>query len=251
MTKNKEIIAFKGFDKNLKCRGYQYNIGETYEHQGNVLACKSGFHSCINPLDVLDYYDITSRFAEVKISGDLSYHSHDSKVSSAKITIIAELKLPEFINKCVSWVINQCKSSFDIKESSSGYSAQIGSSGDYAKIGSSGNYAKIGSSGDNAQIGSSGYSAKIGSSGDNAKIGSSGDNAKINIEGELSIVSCVGTFSIIKGGKNCAMSLARWVESEKRYRITVAYVGENGIKEDTWYKLDCDGNFVEDTCNDE
>ena len=54
-----------------------------------------------------------------------------------------------------------------------------------------------------------------------------------------------GLNSKVKGGLNCALALARWVESEKRYRISTAYIGEDGIKPDVWYQLDNDGKFVE------
>jgi len=56
---------------------------------------------------------------------------------------------------------------------------------------------------------------------------------------------CAGTSGKVKGGLNCALALTLWVDSEKRYRITTAYVGEDGIKADTWYALDDDGKFVE------
>jgi hypothetical protein len=209
-----EIIAFKGFDENLQCRGFQYEIGKTYEHNGEVEACNSGFHACLNPFDVLNYYDITSRFAEVRVSGNLSYHSGDSKVAGAKITIIAELKLPDFINKCVNYVIGLCNKDND----DTGNSSQLAASGDYGQLAASGYYSKLAASGYSSKLAASGYYSIAISSGDGGEV---------------------------KGGLNCAMALTRWVESEKRFRITVAYVGENGIKADTWYKLNDAGEFVE------
>ena len=67
--------------------------------------------------------------------------------------------------------------------------------------------------------------------------------------GTDSVAAAVGVNGRIKGAAHCTMALTRWVEQEKRYRITVAYVGENGIKADTWYKLNDKGDFVE--CDNE
>jgi len=64
-------IAYKAFDKDLKCGGFQYAIGETHTHDGDVIACESGFHSCFSPFDCWNYYDLTdSRFALVEVSGE-------------------------------------------------------------------------------------------------------------------------------------------------------------------------------------
>ena len=75
------MIAYKGFDKSLKCRGYQYEVGKTYEEQEAQL-CKKGFHACERPLDVLDYYHpADSRYCVVElddVSGDR--RDEDSKV---------------------------------------------------------------------------------------------------------------------------------------------------------------------------
>ena len=202
----KAIKSYKGFDKNMKCRDFQYEVGKEYEMDGEIKCCNRGFHACKSPLEVWDYYDmLNSRFAEVEQSGKIDEEEKSTKVCSSHIKIKAELKLADIINIGVEWLKDITSPSKikmdgalndngDIKKKigssgdyakigSSGYSAQIGSSGDYAKIGSSGDSAQIGSSGDSAKIGSSGYSAKIGSSGDSAKIGSSGYYAKIGSSG--------------------------------------------------------------------
>ena len=200
------ITSYKAFDKNMKCRGFRYEVGKEYEMDGEIKCCNRGFHACKSPIEVWDYYDmLNSRYAEVEQSGKIEKEENSTKVCSSHIKIKAELKLADIINIGVEWlkditspskvkadgVLNdngdrrkQIGSSGNYAQiGSSGDSAQIGSSGYYAKIGSSGDYAKIGSSGYSAQIGSSGYSAQIGSSGYSAKIGSSGDYAKIGSSG--------------------------------------------------------------------
>ena len=196
MSKN-VIKSYKGFDKDMKCRDFQYEVGKEYDMDGEIKCCGRGFHACKSPMEVWDYYDmLNSRFAEVEQSGKIDEEEKSTKVCSSHIKIKAELKLADIINIGVEW-LKEITSPSKVKTTdklvdnsgesaqigSSGESAQIGSSGDYAKIGSSGDYAKIGSSGESAQIGSSGYSAQIGSSGYSAQIGSSGYSAKIGSSG--------------------------------------------------------------------
>ena len=235
------ITSYKGFDKNMKCRGFQYEVGKEYEMDGEVKCCNQGFHACKSPMEVWDYYDmLDSRYAEVEQSGKIDAGENSTKVCSSRIKIKAELKLADIINIGVEWlkditspskvkadgVLNdnenrrkQIGSSDDSAQiGSSDDSAQIGSSGDYAKIGSSGDsakigssgdYAKIGSSGDYAKIGSSGDSAQIGSSGDSAKIGSSGDSAKIGSSGDSAKIDSTGEDSVIMCAGNSSRAKAK------------------------------------------
>ena len=196
MSKN-VITSYKGFDKNMQCRGFQYEVGKEYEMDGEIKCCNRGFHACKSPMEVWDYYDmLNSRYAEVEQSGKVEKEENSTKVCSSHIKIKAELKLADIINIGVEWlkdITSPSKVKADGALNDNGdRRKQIGSSGDYAKIGSSGDYAQIGSSGDSAKIGSSGYSAQIGSSGDYAKIGSSGDYAKIGSSGDYAQIGSSG-----------------------------------------------------------
>ena len=189
-TNNEIITSYKGFDKDLKCRGFQYEVGKEYVMDEPISICNKGFHACESPLEVFDYYDmLDSRFCRVEQCGEIQRDNNTTKICSSKIKLKAELKLSDMINIGVEWLKEitdpkKINTDYKYEDGSSGDDAKIGSSGDYAQIGSSGYNAKIGSSGYNAKIGSSGYNAQIGSSGYNAQIGSSGDYAKIGSSGD-------------------------------------------------------------------
>ena len=252
---NKKVIkSYKAFDKDMKCRDFQYEVGKEYEMDGHVECCTRGFHACESPLEVFDHYDmLNSRFAEVEQSGTIDREEGSTKVCSSRIKTKAELKLADIINIGVEW-LKDITSPSNVKadgalNDNGDRKEQIGSSGGYAQIGSSGDYAQIGSSGYSAKIGSSGYSAKIGSSGGSAKIGSSGDYAQIDSTGEDSVIMCAGNNSKAKAKIGSWITLAEWKWSNEKNRyvpvcVKTEYVDGEKIKADTWYKLE-NGKFVE------
>ena len=239
------IKSYKGFDKDMQCRGFQYEVGKEYEMDGEIRCCNRGFHACKSPMEVWDHYDmLNSRYAEVEQSGKIEKEENSTKVCSSHIKIKAELKLADIINIGVEWlkdITSPSKVKADGALNDNGNrKKQIGSSGDSAKIGSSGDYAKIGSSGDSAQIGSSGYSAKIGSSGYSAQIDSTGED---------SVIMCAGNRSIAKAKVGSWITLAEWKWSDEKKRnvpvcVKTEYVDGENIKADTWYQLK-NGKFVE------
>ena len=235
--------AYKGFNKDFTCRGFQFEEGKEYEEEEAVL-CEKGFHACTNPLDVLNYYnDVEGKYCEVEldeVSNDKK--ENDSKICGKRIKINAEIGFVGLFKMGIEWLKGQTIfSKNDTKELEK-------SSGDGAKIGSSGNYAQIGSSGDDAKIGSSGYGAKIGSSGNYAKIGSSGDDAKIGSSGKNSVVMCAGNNSIAKAKIGSWITLAEWGRDDNGDWIPINVVTKRvdgvEIKEDTYYKL-VNGVFTE------
>ena len=226
MSKN-VITSYKGFDKNMQCRGFQYEVGKEYEMDGEIKYCNRGFHACKSPIEVWDYYDmLSSRFAEVEQSGKIDEEEMSTKICSSRIKIKAELKLADIINIGVEWlkdITSPSKVKADGVLNDNGYRRK--------------------------QIGSSGYSAKIGSSGDYAKIGSSGDYAKIDSTGEDSVIMCAGNESKAKAKVGSWITLAEWKWSDKKNRnvpvcVKTEYVDGENIKADTWYQLK-NGKFVE------
>ena len=221
------ITSYKGFDQNMQCRGFQYEVGKEYEMDGEIKCCKQGFHACKSPIEVWDYYDmLNSRYAEVEQSGKIDEEEKSTKVCSSHIKIKAELKLADIINIGVEW-LKDITSPSKVKAD-----GVLNDNGDRRK-----------------QIGSSGYSAQIGSSGDYAKIGSSGYSAQIDSTGEDSVIMCAGNSSIAKAKVGSWITLADWKWSDKKNRnvpvcVKTEYVDGENIKADTWYQLK-DGRFVE------
>ena len=225
----KVIKAYKGFDKNMQCRGYQYEVGKEYDMDGEIKCCNRGFHACKSPLEVWDYYDmLNSRFAEVEQSCKIDEEGNSTKVCSSHIKIKAELKLADIINIGVEW----------LKDITSPTKVRVAGT-----LNDNGGYY--------AQIGSSGYYAQIGSSGDYAQIGSSGDYAKIDSIGEDSVIMCAGNESKAKAKAGSWITLSEWKwNDDKKRRVPVCvkteFVDGNNIKADTWYQLK-NGEFVEVT----
>ena len=106
------LVCIKGFDSSLKCRGMQYAIGETVEHDGKVEICSSGLHAVEYPLDVFGYYrPAGSRFAVVRAHGAIDRKSDggDTKIAAARLTIEAEIGIPELVSRAIEWITSRCK----------------------------------------------------------------------------------------------------------------------------------------------
>ena len=208
-----KVIAYKGFNKDLTCRGFQYEVGKEYTEE-EVSICNRGFHACENPFDVLNFYGdvLNNRFCKVEQSGQIE--KGDNKQVSSKIKVVAEIGFVGLFKAGIEWIKEITNPMHVIEETRGG--------NDKNKIGSSGDYAQIGSSGDYAQI----------------------DSA-----GEDSVICCAGCNSVVKAKKGSWITLSEWRFSEKKKRdvpicVKTEYVDGEKIKEDTWYKLD-NGNFVE------
>ena len=220
------IRAYKAFDKNLQCRGFQFEVGQIYEHDGPVKACESGFHACENPLDVWSYYPLDSRYAVVELGGDVSCHDGDSKIAAARIKISAEIALPQIISDGVAYLMGLCKDAFALKPGEA-------ASGDGSKLAASGNYSKLAASGNGSQLAASGYGSQLAASGNGSQLAASGENC-------VCVAASIG--STARAGAGGAIALT--YHDGERYRIAVAYVGEDGIEPNVDYRVTDAGEFV-------
>lgn len=106
--KSKQVIAYKGMNSDMTCRDFKYEVGKSYKTDKAEL-CKCGFHACLNPLDVLDYYyqDECSRYFRVKLSGEITKCDFDdTKVTATEITILELINIDEVINTTEWWKNN-------------------------------------------------------------------------------------------------------------------------------------------------
>ena len=296
---NKEIIAYKGFDKNLKCRDYQYEIGKTFEHDGAVKVCGSGFHACEYPLDVFSYYlPSNSRFAIVKMHGETSKDSDDTKIASAKITIETEIKLPEIINRAVDWIKNKVNWGDD-KVSNTGDCSAATNTGDCSAATNTGNRSAATNTGDCSAATNTGYCSAATNTGNRSAATNTGNRSAATNTGNRSAATNTGDRSAatntgdcsaatntgdcsaatntgdrsaatntgycsaakVSGRGSVAIAIGRNSKSKadnggaivcvymdcngNLMHIKASKVGENGIKANTWYTLDANGEFIE------
>ena len=120
------IPGFKGFDENLKCRGFQYEVGKDYHEEGKIETCESGFHFCQYPLDVFSYYPPAgNRFCSVSGSGSASFDGGDSKVAVSDLKVKAEIGIAGLVKAAIEYTKKRCTNKHNAdkgKPATAGYS---------------------------------------------------------------------------------------------------------------------------------
>ena len=230
-------LMFKGFDKNLKCRDFQYEVGKEYIHDGNIKVCESGFHACENPMDVFEYYPPNkARYCEVTGDGKESSDEGGKKTSFEKIKINAEIGLGGIIKAGIKFCFDRVKWT---KENTATGDCSGASATGY-KSGASATGYKSGAS---ATGNCSGASATGNCSGASATGDKSGASA-----GKGSVAMAVGLQTRAKGEVGSWLVLTECRKTKDGEinikNVKVAKVDGIKIKADTWYTLER-GKFIE------
>ncbi len=266
MTTNTQqpITAYKGFNQSLQCRGMQYEIGQTYTHDGKVKACQSGFHACENPLNVFDYYPPSnSRFAVVEMSGEISCEeAGDSKIAAGKIAIKAELKLPELIDCGVQCILSKINFDNTPATNTGDWSAATNTgdwsaatnTGNRSAATNTGNWSAATNTGDwSAATNTGNWSAATNTgdwsaatnTGDWSAATNTGNQSAADVSGKHAVACALGQKSKAKAGTDGAIVCVYRDNDGGLMHIRASKVGENGIKPDVWYTLNEHGEFVE------
>ncbi|HEC8110629.1 TPA: hypothetical protein R4E95_000991 [Salmonella enterica subsp. enterica serovar Mbandaka] len=233
----KEIVTFKGFNKDLKCRGFQFAIGETFHHDGKVEACGSGFHACECPFDVFSYYPpAESRYAETISFGITdSEEGGDTKIASSSITIKDELTLPQFIQRGIEWIWSKIDKSLE----------QHIMCGSWSAATNTGNRSAATNTGDCSAATNTGDWSAATNTGDRSAATNTGYQSAAEVSGSQSVAASLGIEGKARASEGGAIVLCYRDEDGELIHIRASKVGENGIMPNTWYQLDKDGEFVE------
>ncbi|PXP96032.1 DUF7666 domain-containing protein [Salmonella enterica] len=233
----KEIVTFKGFNKDLTCRDFQFAIGETFHHDGKVEACGSGFHACECPFDVFSYYPpAESRYAETISFGVIDREEEgDTKIASASITIKSELTLPQFIQRGIEWIWSKIDKSLEQQIMTGDWSAAT-NTGNQSAATNTGNRSAATNTGDRSAATNTGYQSAA---------TNTGDWSAAEVSGSQSVAASLGIEGKARASEGGAIVLCYRDEDGELIHIRASKVGENGIMPDIWYQLNEDGEFVE------
>ena len=284
MEKETKIIGYKGFDKNLQCRGFQYEVGKTFEHEGDVSCCNSGFHFCENPFDVFGYYPPSDcRYCSVEGSGKSDNDNKDSKVSVSKLHISAEIDLKGMIDAGIKFIFDKvnwkddkntntgnCSAAtntggrsaatntgdrsaatntgYRSAATNTGYRSAATNTGDCSAATNTGNCSAATNTGDQSAATNTGDRSAATNTGDQSAATNTGDQSAASVEGKDSVAIVTGRCGKAKGALGCWIVLTErgdWNgDTYPIMEIKAFKVDGVSIKENKYYKL-VDGNPVE------
>ena len=243
--------AYKGFNRDMTCRGFQFEKGKTYEHQGEVNLCESGFHACEDPVDCMRYYDpCTSVYHEVELEGVSDEHKEDTKVVGKKIRIGARMTIKSIVKASIEFVFASCKDAKDGDSASGDWSRQAASgnwsrqaaSGNWSRQAASGNWSRQAASGNWSSQAASGDWSSQAASGDGSRQAASGYGSCQETTGKNCVMMCAGNAGKAKGKIGSWIVLTEWEKGVPN--VVARRIDGKKVKEDVWYTLK-DGKFAE------
>ena len=219
--------AYKGFNRDMTCRGYQFEEGKTYEHEGAVKMCESGFHACEDPMDCMCYYDpCKSVYHEVELYGVSDERGEDTKIVGQKISIGARMSVKDIVKASIDYVFASCKDAKD-GDCASWRGSRQDASGDGSRQAASGRWSRQVASGDKS---------RQAASGDGSSQVASGDGSRQETTGKNCVMMSAGNGGRAKGKLGSWIVLTEWEKGVPNV-VTKRIDGEE-VKEDVWYKLE-------------
>ena len=225
--------AYKGFNKDMTCLGFQYKEGETYETD-NASLCRKGFHACLDPLNTFSYYQpANSIYHEVEVDdGAEREENGDSKVASRTIKIGARLSIKDLVTAQIGLVIVRSK-------------GDAYSSGNRSSAVTSGYGSSAATSGNGSSAATSGYRSSAATSGNGSSAATSGEESSAATDHANGIALANGKNSRARGTAGSWLVLTEWSDDQTQL-LTVKAVQVDGekVKPGIFYKLS-GGDVVE------
>jgi hypothetical protein len=243
---SEKIIAYKAMDKNMQCRGKQYEVGKTY-HEDKADCCHAGMHACENPLDVLHYYPLSDgiRIFKVECGGDISREDgKDTKLACTELTVEAEIKIADMVKLGVKAVMDRVNKNMKGTKNKASGNWSTGAASGYKSTGAaSGNWSTGAASGNWSTGAASGYKSTGAASGNWSTGAASGYCCRAEAFGKDSIAVANGAHSKARGAMGCYLVLTEYDDDGGMIRAKMAKVDGSVIKENVWYTLK-NGEFV-------
>ena len=246
--------VYKGTGKDMKCRGFQYELGVTVKSDDAIRCGNKGFHSCEAPFDVLRYYPNKdgNRFFVATAGGKIDRtDADDSKIASSELTLDKEISFDGLVRSQIEYTRKKAKSDEcggDMSNLAGGDRSNL-AGGDWSNLacGYSSNLA----GGDRSNLAGRDWSNLAGGDWSNLAGGNGSNLAsgyRSNLAGGNSSIIIGRNKSRAKAGMNSVIVLTEWERIGNEYKpvsVKAEIVDGERIKPDTWYKL-IDGEFVED-----
>ena len=216
------IKSYKGFNKNMTCRGFQYEEGKEYEEE-IVEVCDHGFHVCEYPLDCLNYYyPNESVYHEVEQSGEIQEHNDDTKVASTKIKIGAEISIAGLVKAAIEYTVKRVKKDAESDEkhgassatgycgasSATGYKGASSATGDKGASSATGTYGASSATGDYGASSATGDYGASSATGDYGASSATGYKGASSATGDYGASSATGTCGASSATGYCGASSA-------------------------------------------
>lgn len=245
------IKGYKGFDKDLKCHDFQYEVGKEYECERAVV-CKEGFHFCENPLDIFNYYAPSkSRFCKVEGSGEIKRSKNGDKVCCTKIRVIKEIGIDDLIKEGEKLNLSNIINNNEEKRSFvTNYEERSGTmvTNDYSIVKNKGYGSVATNVGDKTFAVNFSDLSVANNTGVCSVAVSLGKFSATCVEGDCSIAVSAGRRGKAKGAFGCWLVLTERGEWNGNHYpvkdVKVVKVDGKNIKPDTFYRL-VDGKPVE------
>ena len=276
--------VYKGTDKDMKCRGFQYKLGETAVFDGEPHLCKEGLHACEQPIDVLNHYaPNASRYFEADAEEVTDEReSDDSKIVAKKMTLKAEIGVPGLVKAQIEYVKNQIGFEDAIKRanaekenhatgnqgaasatgnqgaaSATGYRGAASATGDRGAASATGYQGAASATGYQGAASATGDQGAASATGDQGAASATGYRGAASATGDRGAASATGKAGVALaagyeckamgalGCAICCVERGEWDgEAHPIIAVKAAIVDGEKIKADTWYRLK-NGEFEE------